>query len=594
MVLPFMISLIVVAGKYNKSRTELKQEQNSVYTTTTDPWVQFEAKSDVGVVATDVAKCSEVGRDIMKMHNGNAVDAAVASALCLGVLNPSSSGIGGGCFIVHYSKEKGVKEFYDSRETAPAAATSAMFDDNPTLSVNGGLAIATLGEVKGLYMLHSEHGSISWFDVVMPAANIAKRWTISAHMSDVINNDAKGYIESGEYPELTKLFTNDNGDIKTEGDVVENPILAQTLENIAKYGSDYIYDTMAASIAKDVQEVGGILTEEDIRGYQVRTPEPVLVDVLGHTLLSASGSSSGGAAVAGIVNFMEGYEEPMPSQGLLYDHRLVEAMKHAFAIRLSLGDPDFVNTTGPISALLDKEYMGNLRSITKDGEVLDIDSYGGVYNLAAVGRRLLPEDHGTTHLSVVDKYGNAVGLTSTVNTDFGSKVISPSTGIVMNNQMDDFSNAKAANYYGLHPSPYNYPEAGKRPLSSMSPSILLDKDGGVRMVGGASGGPRIITATVQVLLRYMYQFGDLLSAEKSPRLHSQLVPDTVYVEDHLLVSGLTIVAGEETVQSLQNRGHDTTVWGKSMGVSQYIAVDPDTNEICGVSDPRKDGQPAGV
>lgn len=601
LVLPFMISLIVVETRYKNALEELDATRNLAdllqqqkMQTNVDPWAKFEVTSEDGVVATDVEACSEIGVDIMR-NGGNAIDAAVASALCLGVLNPSSSGIGGGCFINYYDKKTMTGRFYDSRETAPGSSSPTMFDDDQSLSVNGGMAVAVPGELKGLYTLHQDGGILPWKDVVAPSAQLAKRWTISSHMAEVINNDAKEYLLSGDYPELAALFIRGDGTLKQKGDTVEQPTLAQTLEGVAQHGVGYFYDTIAADLSKDVRDAGGIMTESDIKNYAVKIHEPIRINVLGHTLLSASGSSSGGAVIAGIVNFLEGYEQPMASQGHLYDHRLVEAMKHAFAIRLSLGDPDFVDTTGPIAALLDKGYMGNLRNLTSDSTVLPLDDYGGTYNLNAAGRRLLPEDHGTTHLSVLDSEGNAVAITSTVNTDFGSKVVSKSTGIILNNEMDDFSNSKAPNSYGLHPSQYNYPEPGKRPLSSMSPTILVDKDGNTRLVGGASGGPRIITATVQVLLNYMCcGMDNVLSALKHPRLHSQLIPETVFVEDHHLISGLSIVAGEETVEALSSRGHNITLWGHSMGVSQYIAVNPDNSDIHGVSDPRKDGAPAGL
>ena len=594
LVCPFIICLAVVSSRYHSLL------QSSASSTTKserlDPWLQFSASSKLGMVAVDNEVCSGVGVDILK-QGGNAADAAVAAALCVGVLNPSSSGLGGGCFILDYNNATGEGTFYDSRETAPAAATWDMYNENPDLSVNGGLAIAVPGEVKGLHMLHTARGVLPWRDVVAPAVALASEWTLSAHMGDVLNSDngAKKYLESGDFPQLSSLYMTASGGIKKEGDTVEQPILAKTLRGIGEHGSDYLYDTMAASLAADIQAAGGIVTEADIRGYTVKIQEPVIVDVLGHVLLSASGSSSGGAVLAGIVNFMEGYLQPASSVGHLYDHRLVEAMKHAFAIRLSLGDPDFVDTTGPVGALLNKTYMAELRGLTRDEQVLGVNEYGGKYNLESVGRRLLPEDHGTMHLSVLDQNGNAVALTSTVNTDFGSKVLSASTGILLNNEMDDFSNANAANYYGLHPSSFNYPEPGKRPLSSMSPTILLSDRGAVRLVGGASGGPRIITATVQVLLNYMIRgIDNILESLKFPRLHSQLLPETVYVEEHELVSGLTIRTGQETFAALKKRGHNVTAWEHSMGVSQYIAVDPDSQMMTGASDPRKDGKPAGV
>ena len=197
-----------------------------------------------------------------------------------------------------------------------------------------------------------------------------------------------------------------------------------------------------------------------------------------------------------MLKFMQSYAAPMVSQGALYYHRLVECMKHVFAIRMHLGDPSYVNVTGPVGALLSDAYMAHLQQhLTDDAAVQDsLDSYGGLYHMD----RAPTQDGGTSHLSVVDPWGNAVALTSTVNSYFGSKVVSPSTGIVLNNEMDDFSIPNASNYFNLAPFPTNYPEPGKRPLSSMSPSVLLNRDGAVWLVGGASGGPHIITATAQV------------------------------------------------------------------------------------------------
>eukprot|EP00605_Chrysophyceae_sp_TOSAG23-4_P002488 GSChrysophyteH1.ASY1.ANO1.2751.1 assembled CDS len=418
-----------------------------------------------------------------------------------------------------------------------------MFDENPKLSQDGGLAIATLAELKGLHEMHQDLGKLPWQQCTEPAAKLASR-----------------------------LFTNKNGEIKKEGDIVTNLRLADTLTQIGIQGSSYLYSTMAETLSAEVRDVGGILSADDIGSYTTRSNEPVNCEVLGHTYYGAAGSSSGGAAVAGIAEFM--------------------TFKNAFAIRLMLGDPHFVNTTGPIDALTSASYMGNLRSKTNDSSVLDLNQYGGVYNISEADR-FLPDDHGTSHLSIVDNSGNAIAITSTINTYFGSKVVSPSTGIVFNNQMDDFSNSKAPNYFGLHPSKANLPEAGKRPLSSMSPFILIGSKG-VRLVGGASGGPRIITATVQVLLNFLAKGFDLLSAVKAPRLHSQLLPDSVYVEMHELVSGLSIKNTEEVAADLKSRGHEVEAWNGSMGVSQYVAVDPDTGVFTAVSDPRKNGEPSAV
>ena len=401
----------------------------------TSSWTDFQATSPgLGVVATDSATCSQVGVNLLIL-GGNAVDAAVASALCLGVVSPGSSGMGGGAFILFHNATSKLVEFIDSRETAPAASTSDMFDTEPKLSQDGGLAVGTLAELKGLYQLQRNHGALEWADCTEPAAILAEDYVVSAELANMLSDsDVMPYLFSGDYPEFSKLFLNPDGSVKKELDHVYNTKLSETLRMIGLHGSDYLYKTMAATLASEIQAVGGILQESDIQNYSFVESQPITASIMGHTLYSASGSSSGGAAVAGIAEFMDGFAEPLASEGLVYNHRLVEACKNAFAIRMSLADPAFVNTTGPIAALTSKTYMNALREDMNDAHVLPLYDYGGEYNLDKV-RRFLPEDHGTSHLSVIDKHGNAVALTSTVNTYFGSKIVSASTGIVFNNQM---------------------------------------------------------------------------------------------------------------------------------------------------------------
>lgn len=440
-----------------------------------------------------------MGLEILK-KGGNAVDASITTALCLGVVSPMSSGIGGGCFIVFHNSTSGENVFIDSREIAPGAATSDMFVSDPLKAQNGGLAVAVLAEVKGLYLAWQRYGGgLPWKELVLPVATLAQRWVISAQLAANIVEHATEFLLSGEYPELSKLYVKANGQIKGAGDVVEQPALAETLRRIAEDGPAYIYDTMAATLAAEVRDAGGVLIEDDIRRYEPIVYPALESRFMGYRYVGAGGSSSGGAIVAGILNYMDSIAEPLVSQGLLYTHRLVEGMKHGFAMRLHLADPEYVNTTDVVRALLSYDYMSALQQSTPASSVLPLRDYGGRYNMSYIA----PTDSGTTHLSVVDRAGNAVALTSTVNTYFGSKVVSPSTGILFNNEMDDFSIPGASNYFGLAPSPFNYPAPYKRPLSSMSPSIVLDdlaprSDGKVRMVAGGSGGPRIITATLQV------------------------------------------------------------------------------------------------
>ncbi len=550
---------------------------------------EYEIKASSAAVATDNADCSSIGNDFLK-QGGNAVDAAIASTLCLGIISPGSSGIGGGCHILIYQKNTGLKLFIDARERAPAAANSTMFVNDPLLAQNGALGVAVFGELKGLYEIYTSYGSkrFTWSELVAPAAELAKQWTISKETEYYLDVIAP-YLLSGEYPELSSYYLASKGKVKRAGDTVKQPKLANTLTQIGKYGPDYLYKTMAATIAGELQALGGVVTEDDITNYSIDVMQPIETEVMGYTYLGASGSSSGGSVVAGILKFMDSYDQPMASLGLLYNQRLTEAFKHGFAIRMSLGDPLYVNSTGPISALLSDDFMKSLQEETSDDDCLPVGMYGGKYNCYYA----TSADSGTTHLSIVDSDGMAVAITSTINTEFGSKVVSPSTGILLNNQMDDFSIPGSANYFHLSPSPLNYPAPFKKPLSSMSPSILVDSTGQVKLIGGASGGPRIITATAQVILNIIGRGMDLLTAVVSPRLHNQLFPEKVDLEyEHEVRYGTdTISTSTQVLEDLVSRGQNATFYNASMGVTQFILIQDEG--IVAVSDPRKGGRPQG-
>ena len=589
-----IIISIVVSLAYNSGGSTTE------YSDAPKDFSKFHIQATKGAVASDEGTCSDMGVSILAL-GGNAVDAAVTTALCVGIVSPMSSGIGGGCYIVIHNSESGNNVFIDSREIAPARANNTMFEADPLAAQNGGLAIAVLAEVQGLHLAWKNHGSgnLAWADLVTPVAVLAEEWIVSAQLSSNLELHAKEDLQSGQYPELSKLYLRPNGDLKVTGDVVKQPALANTLREIAKSGPSYIYDTMAATLAEEIVAAGGVVSEADIRRY-----EPIVYPALestfmgGYRYIGAGGSSSGGSVVAGILNYFTSIAEPLVSSGGVYHHRLVEALKHGFAMRLNLGDPEYVNTTDVFSALLNKNYMQSLQEATSDSAVLPLTSYGGKYNM----KYYATKDSGTTHLSVVDAQGNAVALTSTINTYFGSKVVSPSTGILFNNQMDDFSIPGASNYFGLAPSPFNYPEPYKRPLSSMSPSIVLDSlaPHKVRLTGGASGGPKIITSTLQVILNTLGFGMDPLSALTAPRLHTQLLPDMVEVEDSILeVLGtqptpITITADASVYEALNSRGHrNVTRYTGGMACTQFITIDRDTGLIHAVSDPRKDGRPAG-
>lgn len=597
-ILPLLITLAVVASRKNSNSSD--DESNEL----DNSWNNYYASSTNAAVSTDVGTCSEIGATVLS-NGGNAIDAAVASSLCLGVLSPISSGLGGGCFITLHNASTGENTFIDSREYAPSGATFDMFVQDPLEAQNGGKAIAVLGELKGLFYAWTHYGSknVTWESLVLPSAELARKWEMSIQLESMINKGStlKQALLDRTYPELSSLFLDTNGEIKKAGDFIYNPKLANTLENIATYGSDYIYTTSAELLAQEISDAGGIITADDIRNYEPKVYNALETDFMGYTFIGPLGSSSGGVVVSGILKFLAAFSEPLVGIGSLYYHRLVEGMKHGFAMRMHLGDPDFVNITGVVNALTSDDYMSFLASERfDDASVLDsLLKYGGEYNATS----FLTDDSGTSHLSVLDHLGNAVSLTSTVNTYFGSKIVSPSTGILFNDQMDDFSIPGVSNAYGLASAPSNYPAPLKRPLSSMSPSIIL-KDGRVRMIAGASGGPIIITSTLQVILNHLVLGMDLLSAYKAPRVHSQFLPDQVLVEDVTLANGLHVPPKEaeasskaygvdEIVSLLESRGHlSVQKHDGYLAVSQSISVDPFTGVISAVADPRKDGVPA--
>jgi gamma-glutamyltranspeptidase len=449
----------------------------------------------------------------MKESGGNAVDAAVATALCLGVANPASSGIGGGMFMVVYSDRdhhekrwnhlperpkfidardqtinqqqssldsKGntmkMMEVIDAREVAPEMATVDMYlnpNNPPMASTRGGLAIAVLGELRGLELAHARHGSLDWATVVEPAFRLARDGVIVSKTLATDISLQQMDIHRFNLTDLQALLARhpNQTDLLQEGDTLRNPMLAKTLEAIMKEGANAIYrGARAKSLAKEIQNAGGILTERDFERYQATIRSPLVAEASGFTLVGVPPPSSGGATIMGILRFLSGFSSPLASLAdTLSVHRLVEALRHAFAIRMSLSDPgiSFRHTTQDAAHdLMDGSYIDYLRTMSyQDDQTQNLSSYGGPKwaqlqdgeghvkvpidahegdrsrNLYRSNRKLYREfgyleDSGTTHVSIVDSMGNAVSLTSSINTYFGSGIVSKSTGIVLNNQMD--------------------------------------------------------------------------------------------------------------------------------------------------------------
>ena len=491
----------------------------------------FQVASSGGAVASDVGDCSEVGARIIRELGGNAVDAAVAVGICIGVVNPSSSGLFGGSFmVVRMKKEDGelVEEMIDMREAAPGAANETMYLADGVSSRMGATAVAVPCELKGLHLAWQRHGSAAWAELVRPSIELARGFAVCPYLAHSLQSSWEVLKEDEQ---IRAVFGGADGQPLRVGEIARNERQAATLELIASQGPDALYSEEAATrIAAEIQAKGGIITKDDwMRSAPVIREVAKATDVMGFDIITAPPPSSGALNVLmlRVLDRLADLGPPQPSSGAMGVHRIAEAMKHAFALRMSLSDP--YNATGAqfsgsdlceevLEKLLDPAYALEVSTAFDAGATLALSEYGGSYSPL--------EDHGTAAFSVIDELGNAVSVTSTVNWGFGAKFMSASTGIVMNNEMDDFSTPGQSNGFGLAPSEANYIEPFKRPLSSMSPTIIT-RGGEVVATVGASGGPRIITAVLQTLVRLLMYGDGPLDALTASRIHHQFLPNIV-------------------------------------------------------------------
>ncbi len=529
-----------------------------------------------GIVAADSLTASRTGA-AMLARGGDAVDAAVATALVLGVVQPFASGIGGGGFaIIH--RVKGEPYALDFREVAPGLATRDMYLDPqgeviPGASQAGPKAAAVPGEAAGLYTLHKRHGKLPWRDVVAPAIKLANE----GFPCNQILHEKISYLreELLQRPALRKMFLTKDGAPIPVGGTIKRPLLAQTLRSLAAKGAQALYGGEVGKALTDaMKRDGGLIRLKDLESYKARRRPLVDERVMGARVLSMPPPSSGGAVLVQILRVLEGL--PLRKLGwnsAAYVHRITEAMKHAFADRANvMGDPGFVHV--PIKELLSPETRHRVRAAFNPKKTLPNKAYGGRYKS--------PSDGGTSHLSVVDKAGNAVALTTTINTGFGSLYVAGTTGIIMNNEMDDFVAAPGVpNAFGLVGREANAIAPGKVPLSSMSPTIVL-KRGRVLLVVGGSGGPTIITGTLQAILNVLLFEKDARAAVRGARFHHQWQPDTLYMEGGFK---------DEAMSGLKARGHDVQQRGRFNAVQMIRVVG---SRLEGASDPSKYGRAAGV
>jgi gamma-glutamyltranspeptidase/glutathione hydrolase len=512
------------------------------------------------------------------------VDAAVAAAFALAVAQPQSTGIGGGGFLLIRLAD-GRAIAIDARETAPAAATPDLYlrpGVPEDASLVGGLAVGTPGLVAGLALAQERFGSRPLAEVMAPAIRLAAEgYAIGPYQA--------GFVEAlrargmpARFPEAARIHF-PPGPVNGKTRLVQAD-LARTLRAIALLGPRAFYEgPVAEAIAKAVQEAGGILTVEDLAGYRPAVREPLAGRFRGFEVLAFPPPSSGGVTLLETLNVLEGFELARLGAGSSAAiHRIVEALKLAFADRaVHLGDPDFAAL--PVARLLDPAYAARLRARINPPRWRRAPWTWGKSEIAirVAGPGLSAEDAGTAHLSVADASGNAVAITETINTPYGSFVMVPGTGVLLNNEMDDFATKPGRpNAFGLVAvAGANGVEPGKRPLSSMAPVIVLE-EGKLRFVAGSNGGPRIITSTLLALLNHL-EFGmDVADAVAAPRFHHQWLPDEL-----LLEAGTPA----DVVEALRARGHAVRVVEDLGGGVEAIAFDPVSSVLSGAPDPRRDG-----
>ncbi|OWY63768.1 gamma-glutamyltransferase [cyanobacterium TDX16] len=525
-----------------------------------------------GAVVTTHHKASQVGLQILQ-QGGNAVDAAVAVGYALAVTDPCCGNIGGGGFmLIRFANGKNT--FLNFREQAPLAARQNMYLDRQgrvvsKLSKEGYLAVAVPGTVKGLEQALSQYGTMSRATVMAGAIALAEKGFVLQSGDVEILNSHLGQFQA--QPNVAAIFLKHGKTPYQVGDRLVQKDLAQTLKLLAKGGADGFYrGAIASEIVKASNKNGGILTLEDFTNYKVAQRQPLSCNYRGYEVISAP-PPGGGVTLCQMLNVLEGYHlKQLGWHSTTSLHLMFEAMLHAYGDRNTyLGDPAFVNN--PTQQLLSKEYAARIRRQISTTRATPPQQ---VYSRITSSR----EGTNTTHYSVVDRHGNAVSVTYTINSYFGAGVIAPRTGFFLNNEMDDFAAKPGVpNQFGLVQGNANAIAPGKRPLSSMSPTIVT-RNGKTVMVTGSPGGSTIPTTVLQVLTNAIDYGMKLDKAVNTPRVHYQGLPNFVITEPYTLNSSV--------FQKLWGMGYRVVPFG-SWGAAQSIAVDPQTNLLYGASDSRR-------
>jgi gamma-glutamyltranspeptidase/glutathione hydrolase len=530
-----------------------------------------------GMVVAQEKTAADIGADVLR-RGGNAVDAAVATGFAMAVTYPRAGNLGGGGFMIIHSRDRGDDVAIDYRETAPAAMTPDIFlgaDGKPdnAKSRDSALGVGVPGTPAGLALALEKYGSgkFTLADLLKPAIDLARDGIVIA--DDSADTLPDWHRRLARWPSSAKIFSRADGTSLREGDTLVQSDLAATLARIAEQGPRGFYQgPVADRLASGVRDAGGIMTADDLKSYRAVVRAPARGSYRGYDIVSMPVPSSGGVVLLETLNILEGFPMGEMRQGSAPSlHVMIEAMKRAYADRARyLGDPAFVSA--PLATLVSKDYAARQRA--------GIDLERATPWTDALSATPPREGDNTTHFSVVDNLGNAVSNTYTLNYSYGLGLVADGTGVLLNNELDDFTAAPgAANAYGLVGFEANLPGPGKRPLSSMSPTIVL-KDGKPVLVTGSPGGSRIISTVLQVIVNVLDYGMDVAAAVAAPRLHHQWLPDEVRVEHGF---------PEDTLAALRARGHRVV---EPLGQSSANSIMVTANGLLGAPDPRTRGAAA--
>ena len=541
-------------------------------------------------VSTDAKPCARVGKQLLA-KGGHAVDAAIGTLLCMGVVLPNSLGLGGGCLMTIYDNATKQATIIDGREQAPDYAHEHMFDSSAPLAASRGpLSVGVPGELAAYWEAHRRFGRLKWSELFEESIRMAEEGEPTVeHLSFALRSKEHAiYITD---PLRAIMWNNSTGDYVKEGELLRQPALARTLKELRDKGAQEFYAGQLGQLfVDDLAKQGGQMSFENLSKYKALVKEALLIELNPNLRAYTQPLPGSGIVLSVILRIMRqlGYyqderaRESFDSAALFY-HHLAEAFKFAYAQRGALEDqPDEPKRMEALMEQLNsQQFIQQAAALIRNDSTLPLAAYGGEH--------YFQEDHGTAHASVLDGQGNAVAVTSSVNLYFGSGLVSPSTGIIYNDVMDDFVSPKITNKFSLSPSKFNRIRPGRRPLSSMAPTVLVNGFGQPELILGASGGSKITTAIALVALRSKFFNEDIKSAIDGPRIHHQFLPEKVWYESNF---------APDLLGSLVGRGHSLQrIVGRSsvvMAVACEYTHNGTQKQLTANSDYRKGGSVDGL